>query len=136
MSNLDTAKSIYAAFGRGDIPFILSQIADDAVWEGWPGGNAAQQAGVLWMAERQGPHGVAEFFNVVGQMDFSRFDVISILDGGDRVAGLISFDMVYRPTGRRLVDEEMHLFEFDAAGKIKGFRHFLDTAKHIEAAGL
>jgi uncharacterized protein len=33
-------------------------------------------------------------------------------------------------------DEEMHLWTFDATGKVIRLRHYTDTAKHIRAAGL
>jgi len=33
-------------------------------------------------------------------------------------------------------DEEMHLWTFDANGKVIRLRHYTDTAKHIQAAGL
>jgi ketosteroid isomerase-like protein len=134
MSNAATVQSIYAAFGRGDIPFILDQLAADVAWEAWPSGNAAQEAGVPWMQERRGPAAVAEFFGVVSQMEFSRFDIFSLLEGDHEVAGVLAFEMVYKPTGKSLKGYEIHLFSFDDAGKVTGFRHFLDTAKHIEAA--
>lgn len=33
MAPIETVQQIYAAFGRGDVPFILSQLADDVEWE-------------------------------------------------------------------------------------------------------
>jgi ketosteroid isomerase-like protein len=33
MSNLDSVKAIYDSFGRGDIPAILDQLADDVQWD-------------------------------------------------------------------------------------------------------
>jgi uncharacterized protein len=33
MSNIETVKGVYEAFGRGDIPAILEVIADDIEWE-------------------------------------------------------------------------------------------------------
>ena len=38
------------------------------------------------------------------------------------------------PGGKRLRDEEMHLWNVNAAGKVTRFRHFLDTVKHQRAA--
>lgn len=38
------------------------------------------------------------------------------------------------PSGKRLRDEEMHLWNVNAAGKLTRFRHDADTAKHIAAA--
>ena len=33
MSNIETVKSIYEAFGRGDVPAILDKLADDVDWD-------------------------------------------------------------------------------------------------------
>jgi hypothetical protein len=38
------------------------------------------------------------------------------------------------PSGGRVRDEELHLWTFDAAGKIVALRHYIDTAKHLSAA--
>ena len=41
MSNLATVQAIYAAFGRGDVPAILSHLTDGVAWEHGEGGNTA-----------------------------------------------------------------------------------------------
>lgn len=133
MSNVETVKSIYEAFARGDIPYVLGLVAEDAEWEHWPE-NRAQQAGVPWMQARRGPAGAAAFFGVVSQMEFHCFDVQVIMDNGAHVGGLVSIDLTFKPTGKRITDEEIHVFVFNSEGKITGFRHYFDTAKHIEAA--
>jgi ketosteroid isomerase-like protein len=33
MSNVESVKAIYDAFGRGDVPAILDQLADDVDWD-------------------------------------------------------------------------------------------------------
>jgi len=86
MSNLTTVKAIYEAFGRGDVPAILDVIADDCEWEAWSD-NSAVKAGVPWLQPRVGKAGVAEFFSVVGQMEIVDFQVLSLMDGGEQVAG-------------------------------------------------
>ena len=130
---LETVQSIYAAFGRGDIPAILAQLADDVAWESWPVAHSAQQAGVPWLQERHGRAAVAGFFEVVGQMQFHRFEVQDFLVGRDRVVVMVSIDATM-PSGRRGQDEEIHLWTLDAAGQVSGFRHYIDSAKHIELA--
>jgi ketosteroid isomerase-like protein len=129
---LETVQSIYAAFGRGDIPAILAQLADDVAWESWPD-HRGQQAGVPWLQERRGREAVAGFFAVVGQMQFHRFEVQDFLVGQDRVVVLLSIDATM-PGGRRGSDEEIHLWTLNPAGQVSGFRHYIDTAKHIELA--
>lgn len=38
------------------------------------------------------------------------------------------------PNGGRFIDEEVQLWTFDQAGKVKRLRHYVDTAKHIAAS--
>lgn len=33
MAHTETARAIYDAFGRGDVPAILDHLADDVEWE-------------------------------------------------------------------------------------------------------
>jgi ketosteroid isomerase-like protein len=125
-------QEIYAAFQRGDIAFVLSALDPEVQWEAWDD-NYAQRAGVPWLVGRTGPQGAAEFFSIIGRMKFHDFRVLNVLAGGNEVAGVVEMD-AEMPDGGRLRDQEMHLFTFNAAGKVVRFRHYLDTAKHIEAA--
>ncbi len=135
MSNIATVQSVYEAFGRGDVPAILEQVAEDVDWEVWSGANSAQDAGVPWMLARSGRAGVAEFFQAVGDgLEFHSFQPTNLLEGGDQVAATISFDATAKATGERFQDEEIHLWTFDEDGQVSSFRHYLDTAKHIRAA--
>lgn len=127
MSNLDTAAAIYEAFSKGDVPFILGCLADRVEWESWHS-NHAQTAGVPYLKERTDVAGVAEFFGEVAKLGFRQAEVIAMMDGGDKIA--VEFEIV---TDRFGFEQEMHLWTFNAAGKVVAFRHYLDTAKHIAA---
>jgi ketosteroid isomerase-like protein len=131
MTNVETVQQIYEAFGRGDIPFILDRIAADAGWEEWED-HSAQKAGVEHLMARRGPAGAAEFFGVIGTFQFNDFQVLALLDGGDNVGAEITLDVTL-PNGNHLRDEEFHLWSFDEQGKVRRFRHYVDTAKHIAA---
>jgi ketosteroid isomerase-like protein len=126
-------RSIYDAFGRGDVPAILEHISDDCAWESWAD-NRAVTAGVPWLQPKRGKAGVAEFFKVVGQFQIHDFKVLSISVGDRTAVGEAVIDATV-PTGRRYRDEELHLWKFDSIGKVVLFRHYVDTAKHIWAAG-
>jgi hypothetical protein len=69
----------------------------------------------------------------VGQMQIREFQVLSIMTGGNQVAVefVIEADT---PGGGHYRDEEMHLWTFDAAGKVTRSRHYIDTVKHADAA--
>lgn len=130
---LTTATAIYEAFGRGDIPTILSHMAEEVQWEQWAD-NSAQQAGVAWMQARQGKAGVLEFFQVLGGMTIKEFQVLSIMAGGNQVAAEFVIEVEVPSTGGHYRDEEMHLWTFNDAGQVVRLRHYTDTAKHIAAA--
>jgi ketosteroid isomerase-like protein len=133
--NLETVKQIYTAFGRGDVAAILDTLADDVAWEAWAD-NSAARAGVPWLAPRRGKAGAAEFFGLIGStLVVKDFRVLSLMDGGDHVAAEFEIACDVPSAGGHYRDEEMHLWTFDADGKVIRLRHYTDTAKHIRAAG-
>jgi hypothetical protein len=127
MNNLETVKAIYEAFGKGDIPFILSCLDENVAWEKW-NDNCAQTSGVPYMREKNSVAGVAEFFGEVGKLGVKMSKVISIMGEGNKFA--VEFEI---ETERFGYEEEIHLWTFGENGKVTGFRHYLDTAKHIAA---
>ena len=134
--NLETVKEIYAAFGRGDIAFILSTLDDDVAWESWAD-NQGARAGVPWLQPRRGKAGAAEFFGLIGSaLVVKEFRVLGLMDGGDRIAAEFEIACDVPSSGGHYRDEEIHLWTFNDAGKVVRLRHYTDTAKHIRAAGL
>lgn len=123
--------AMYQAFSRGDVPAILAHLAPDVRWEEWPD-NSAQKAGVPFMQFRSGHDGAAGFFQLLGTYKFHKFDVLAILSDEKHAAGVVSLE-IELPNGNRIIEEEMHLFTFNADGKVTAFRHYLDTAKAITA---
>jgi uncharacterized protein len=130
--SIKTVQTIYDAFGRGDIPAILEQLAEDVRWEAWSD-NHAQAADVPWLRPLVGREAVLQFFGVVGGFQFHDFQVRSLMAGGNQVAADLLVDATV-PSGVRMQDEEMHLWTLDDSGKVSRFRHYVDTAKHIAAA--
>jgi len=134
-THLETVHSIYQAFGRGDIPAILSKLSPDVQWEQWSD-NTAQRAGVPWLRAVRGHDGVASFFRVVSELQIHEFKVLDVFGSGQQVVGEIVLDATVPATGERLRDEELHLWTFGADGKVVRLRHYVDTAKHVRAAGV
>jgi ketosteroid isomerase-like protein len=133
MSNLATVQAIYEAFGKGDVPAILEMLADDVEWESWAD-NSAVKAGVPWMTPRHGKAEAAKFFETAGQMEIVDLQVLSFMEGGDQVAVEFVFEARLPAWGGgHYRDEEIHLWTFDADGKVSRLRHYTDTAKHIAA---
>lgn len=134
-NNLAVINTIYEAFGKGDVPTILEQMADDVQWEQWAD-NSAQRAGVPWLAPRSGKAGVLEFFQILGGMPVKEFQILSIMAGGNQVAVEFVIAIDVPSTGIHYRDEEIHLWTFNDQGKVVRLRHYTDTAKHIAAAKL
>ncbi len=133
-ANLAVVGGIYEAFGRGDIAFILDQIADDCAWESWLD-NHGQNAGIPPMQPRRGREGVAEFFAYVATMQIADFQVLDMLSSDHQVVVEVKISIAM-PDGSTLTDEELHLYSLDDEGKVSRMRHYVDTAKQIEAYGL
>ncbi len=132
--NIETVRRSYEAFGRGEIEPILEQLAEDVRWEHHPTGNAAQDQDVPYMKSRNGRDGVVGFFRDIEEdFEMHSFNPHSFLAGDGLVAAVVEYELTVRATGKRVHDEEIHLFQFRPNGKIVSFRHFLDTAKAIEA---
>ena len=131
MNHEQTIERIYAAFGRGDIPSILSALSEDVAWE-WA---YAESVTVPWLLPRRGPAQVGEFFRVlVTQLEVQRFEVKTLLAKGPVVVALFDFDATVKATGRAICErDEAHVWHFDGAGKIARFRHAADTLQHFRA---
>jgi uncharacterized protein len=135
MSNhIATVQNIYDAFGQGNIPAIIDQLSDQVQWEQWED-NSAQRSGVPWMLARRGKEGAREFFQALGNLRFTDFQVLSLMGNENQVAAEIAVGADVPAAGSHIRDEEIHLWTFDEQGKVVRFRHYCDTAKHIAAAG-
>jgi ketosteroid isomerase-like protein len=132
-NNVATVMTIYEAFGKGDIPAVISHLSDDVQWEQWID-NSAQKAGVPWLQARKGKDGALEFFKIVGGFNIKDFRVLSIMANENQVAAEIAIEAEIPATGGHFRDEELHLWTFDEQGKVIRMRHYADTAKHIAAA--
>lgn len=133
--NLDTLQAIYQAFGKGDIPAILSRLSPDVKWDAWED-HSAQRAGYELLQARTGPQDVAGFFQCLGAHKIHEFKLLDIMAGERQAAAEVFIDFTYAPTGQRVRDEEMHLWSFGEDGRVTRFRHYIDTGKHARAAGL
>ena len=133
MSHLPTVQALYQAFGSGDVPAFLSHLADDVRWEQWDD-NRAVAAGVPWLQAYSGRDAVGGFLAAAGQMEIVELQILNMMEGGDDVA--VTFVIEAKLPlcgGRSYRDEEIHLWSFNAEGKVARLRHYVDTAKHIEA---
>jgi ketosteroid isomerase-like protein len=130
MGNRATVQAIYEAFRKPDIPVILDKLSEKVKWE-----QDALDHGIPWLTPGRGKLHVLEFFKTVGrEFEMKAFDVKKVLEDGSLVIALMSIQATIRSTGKQIHDEEVHVWIFDDPGKVKGFRHIVDTHQHWLAA--
>jgi uncharacterized protein len=126
MSNIDTIKELYKAFGEGRIDTILSRLADDVVWE-YPETSTS----VPWLQSRYGREAAAGFFESLSEMELRKFDPHTFLEGPDVVVALIDVEFVVKKTGARVEEtDEIHVWRFGPNGLISKFKHGVDSHRH------
>ena len=120
--NVATVKAIYEAFGRGDVPFILSCLADNVEWD------QRESHGIPLLVPRRGRDEVALFFQELRNIELVNFSVKQLFDGGSSVVAWISISWKWKASGRLFSDAVgLHLWEFDTAGKVSRFFHVENT---------
>ncbi len=128
MSNIETVRDVYAAFGRGDVAAILERVADDIEWEYGMADN-----GVPWFQAGRGRDRVLRFFESLGAVEFQQFSPKTLLERDDVVA-LIDVAFTVKASGVAVAEEdEVHIWHFDPQGKVARFCHKADTHQHRAA---
>ena len=127
MSNLETIKDIYAAYGRGDLPFILSKLADDVSWE------AELPAILAFGGIRKGIEGTKGFFAaLMEEYSDPKLDMNEFAASGDAVAAFGRYQATDKATGIRVDSPVAHLFKF-RDGKIVRYVNVVNSAAFVEA---
>jgi hypothetical protein len=130
MSNIETVKLIYEAFGRGDIPAIVDKLDQNVEWD-----VEDPAPGVPWLQPRHGAVNVPAFFESLAPLSFERFEPHTFFEDGDKVFALVAFDVTHIASGKKYrFANEGHLWFFDHAGKVVKYQHVADTAKHQRMA--
>jgi ketosteroid isomerase-like protein len=130
MSNVDTVKAMYEAFGRGDIPAIVEKLDDNVEWD-----TEVAVDGVPWLAPRRGKANIPAFFESLAPLSFPTFDLHTVIGEGDKVMALIHMEVDHKPSGKHYsFPYEGHLWVFNKAGKVVKLQHITDTALHWRMA--
>jgi uncharacterized protein len=132
MSHIPTIQALYAAFARGDGPAFLEKMSDDVRWEHWER-NFAQEQGLPYLQAGRGKAGVGAFLASLAAIELKSMDVHDLMESKRQVAVTFTIEFGVKATGKTLRDEEMHLWTLDDSGRVVALRHYIDTAKHIEA---
>jgi ketosteroid isomerase-like protein len=120
--NTAKVQALYAAFGRGDVQFILNNVADNVDWQVL-GPAIIPQAG-----PHKGRAEVGKFFEKVAQAyDFTQFEPREFIAQNDSVVAIVDYAGKMKKTGKSYTAQAAMLFVFKD-GKVTKFREYTDTA--------
>ena len=120
---ISTVQDIYAAFGRGDVAYILDQLTDDVDWAA-----EVDTAVAPWHGEHKGKGEVAQFFAAIAETsEVTEFTPLAYTANDDDVMAVIRFGMRVRRTGKSGQTDLHHWWRF-RDGKIYYYRGTEDSA--------
>jgi ketosteroid isomerase-like protein len=123
--NLDVVRSLYDAFGRGDLEEMLALLDPDVSWQ-TPGVPDLPTAGL-----RQGVPAVREFFGLLlSTFDFADFKPQDFLAAGDKVVVLGTSREGPKGSGRLVDFRWVHVFTF-RNGRIVAFEEPADVSELV-----
>jgi ketosteroid isomerase-like protein len=126
-NNLTLIHSLYDAFGRGDVAFILGKLSDDAelICEG---PDAVPFCGTF-----RGRAGVAGFFHTLGTTQTEqRMAIDEIFEAGDKVVVVGSYGCTVTATNKEIDSKVVHIFTIQD-GKVVRLLDFIDTHHAVQA---
>jgi ketosteroid isomerase-like protein len=120
MSNIDIVSAHYAASAQGNIDEMMAHVSPQVRW--------TEMAGFPCAGTWVGPQAVAEnVFAVLGRDWIGyRFELQSLIDGGEHIVGIGSYHGTYRATGKDMQARVAHVWHL-REGKVVAFEQFTDT---------
>ena len=125
MTPTQIVQAIYDAFKRGDIPYILSQLASDVTWH--------QTSAVPWGGHYKGPEHVAQFFQKLdAAMETMAFEANENIEAGNEVFSFGRYAGRSRVTGR--TGEMDWMFRWRVVnGQLAAWDSYIDSAPLVAA---
>jgi uncharacterized protein len=128
-ANIEIVQSLYAAYGRGDMPGVLALVSDDVTW----GIDSVAAGQVAPYGIHRGKAGVERFFAAwAANADFHVFNPHDFSSGGDQVRNMLAYELTVKATGKRLKNLSPQLWTV-VDGKITSWRAYEDTAATRDA---
>ena len=126
--NKNTVKSMYEAFGRGDIPYILSQFSNEIELD------ASGIATIPFARIYRGKSDATQYFVGLNEaFETTAFEVSTILSEGNRVAAFGRQAGKGRTSGKSFDAQWAMSWEFDDNGLAKKWKGYIDSAR-LDAA--
>ncbi len=123
-----TVNKMYDAFSRGDIPYIISCLHKDVIWEVM-GEPDIPHAGIY-----HGPNDVKTFFNKMNEdVEYTEFVAEHILENEHMVVSTGYCKGKVKATGKLFSSIWAMTSEFNDEGKITHFRDCYDTLSMARA---
>jgi ketosteroid isomerase-like protein len=120
--NIETIREVYAAFGRGDVAFIVDKLTDDVRWV------HHFDSVVPWGGDFSGKDRIPRFFEAIFQsVEVETFEPKEWIAEGDAVASLGEFGCRVRATGKQARTRWVFIWKFRDA-KIPSYEQFYDPA--------
>lgn len=125
MDNVTLMKSLYDAFGRGDIPTVLGTMSSAIKWH-QAESNPYRPSGEPW----EGPDAVLNnlFMKLGTEWDGFAVHPASFHGAGGSVIVEARYSGTYKPTGRSLDVQVCHIWNI-RDGKLTRFQQYVDTAR-------
>lgn len=132
MDNVSLLKSLYEAFGRGDVPAVLGAMSPQMKWHEAEG-NPYMPSGEAWV----GPDAVLTnlFMKLGTEWDGFTVHPKSFYGAGNSVIVEGRYTGTYKATGKRMDAQVCHVWDV-ADGKVTRFQQYVDTAKFQDTMGV
>lgn len=126
--NATTVANLYQAFGRGDISYIISHVADNCKWIG-AGEGFLPQGGTYKGKD------VQQFFMRLNEsVEFTSFNPVSIKNiSDDEVVAFGNMIGIARNTGKSSSSDWAMHWKFNDDGKVIYYQDFHNTAAEYAA---
>jgi ketosteroid isomerase-like protein len=131
MDSVRLLKSLYDAFGRGDIPTVLGSMSPDIRWH-QAESNPYMPSGAAWV----GPDAVLNnlFMRLGAEWDGFTVHPKSFHGASDSVIVEARYGGTYKATGKSIDAQVCHVWDVKE-GKVARFQQYVDTAKIQDAMG-
>jgi ketosteroid isomerase-like protein len=128
--NVAVVRSLYEAFGRGDVPSVLAAMDPGIVW------NEAENFVYADRNPYVGPGAIVEgvFARLGGEWDSFRVGPQEFLDAGDAVVVTGRYTGRCKQTNQGMDAQFAHVWKL-RGGKVVRFQQYTDTLQVARAAG-